>query len=235
MSKIAILASLSALALSTPVLAADVTGASLDFSHYNFADADARDSGRSTLGGQMVIGFTPQFSVQGDAGIRHFRDGDWNDASWGLHAIYNAYDMATVGVFAGYEEVDGREVDSIGLEYGTSYNGADIQAAWTNYDGHDGLIDGNIYNVSASMPLNSELSVGGRADFLDLNGGRNSRRIGATGTYSLAGGYDLNGELGLIDDNGDDAEPYIGLGVSTKFGNGATFNRRGLAEFLPGL
>ncbi|TQS72735.1 porin [Rhodobacteraceae bacterium] len=216
-------------------MAADVNGASVGVSHYNYLGGE--DGNRTSIGGQLELGFTPQFAMQGDMMLNHFGDGaDLDGYSTGLHAIWNATPYSKFGLFAGFEDLDEGDVDLLGLEYGAQLNGVDFEAAYTRANGDSNINDSDIYNLSLKTPLTPQLDVGGRFDFADIDNGNNVRRFGVTGDYKLAGGYVLNGELGFVDPNHDDAESYIGLGIKAEFGGGdASFSRRGLAELIPGF
>ncbi|WP_406720640.1 hypothetical protein RPE78_11625 [Thioclava litoralis] len=233
MKKTAILALLAGFA---PLAghAADVVGANVGLSHYNFLDADSRDNSRTSIGGQMEIGFAPQFSVQGDMALNRYWDDSWDGASTALHAIYNMNDTMKFGARAGYERLDSDDITTLGVEYGADYGLFSVEAAYNHVKNHDADLQGNLYNVSASMPLNSQVSVGGRVDYYDTDN-VTGRRIAATGEYKMGNGYAMTGELGFNDPNHDDAESYVGIGLRADLGQGGvSFSDHSLSDLIVG-
>ncbi|MER5172637.1 porin [Thioclava sp. GXIMD2076] len=233
MKKTAILALLAGFAPMASH-AADIVGANVGASHFNYLDADSRDQSRTNIGGQMEVGFTPQFSLQGDMALNRYWDDSWDGHTTALHAIYNMNGMMKFGARAGFERIDGDDYTTLGVEYKGDYGMFSVESAYNHVKSDDADMQGNLYNVSATMPLNSQVKVGGRLDYYDTDD-VTGRRYAATGEYDLGNGYAMTGELGFNDANHDDAESYVGIGLRADLGQGGvSFSDHSLSDLIVG-
>ena len=69
---------------------AEVTGAEVGFHYSTFADADANDMNKATLGGALEYAFAPQFTAQADLSQRYYGLTNWDGTTFTLHGSYDA-------------------------------------------------------------------------------------------------------------------------------------------------
>ncbi|RLL71063.1 hypothetical protein DYS74_07485 [Sinirhodobacter hankyongi] len=213
---------------------AEVTGAEVGFHYSTFADADANDMNKATLGGALEYAFAPQFTAQADLSQRYYGLTNWDGTTFTLHGSYRPTGEMAAGAFVGHDWLDNQDVVYYGLEFANKVNNISYEAAFTHFDSMGKNANG--ITLRGGYEVNQQLGLGGRFDVVHGQGNDNYR-ISGTADYQISPGLMATGELGFYDGDGMPAESFVGVGVKATFGNnnGVTFGGRGLQDFLPGL
>lgn len=233
------LALASAVALTAaPVLAGEFTGGDIDLSYSAFTDDT--DYAKAQLDGSFEYGINRSFGVQVDGAAAAFGFIDETGSNVTLHGIWHTGTAGSAGIFVGSDRIDGESTEFYGLEYGMDVGGGfgvEGYAAFAEDHGEDGAL----YGIKGEYAFaNTGFSVAGTLDYLDLDSGISATKLGVTGNYALSPTGSIYAEVGNVNlDIGpiDDNEAYVGVGARIHFGaaRGATFDRRGLIQLLPGL
>ena len=239
-SRIAGLAALAVLAIGQA--RAEVVGGELRLGHERFLDdvvVGGREEvlSRTALEGALELEFGYSGAgLQVDLGLDRAGLLDGTGINATVHGLYALPVDATVGVFLGRDGFD--DVDSI--HYGIE--------GFYEYDRFSGQgyvmgvtddADGTVVGLRGDMLLSAQLSVGARIDYADLDGGADAARYGLTAKYDVTPSTSVSAELGIAEASvqgiGSADEAYVGVQATVGFGTGATFDRRGLLDLLPGF
>ncbi|MEM5542095.1 hypothetical protein WNY61_05035 [Sulfitobacter sp. AS92] len=226
----------AALALgATTAQAVEVTGGSVGLSYSAFTDDT--DFNRLGLEGSVEFGFNQNLSLQLDAGYNDFDISGIDSHTLGLHGIYHADEAMSFGAFYTREDVEGDDLDIVGVEAGYEMLAWEFEGYLGNvdFDGGDGTIGG----LKARYETPTGLGVTGSYDHADssvIDGSRFAVRL----DRDVSPMANLFVEIGSakLDVGGlSDSEPFVGLGGTIAFGaeRGATFEQRGFSRLIPGL
>ena len=232
MRKLAMIA-VVALAPGATLAQGTVNGAELGFAWSGFLANDVRAANNLSLQGALEYGFTPTFAAQLDLAQHHYTYSNDEGGNVTLHAIGHVGQATALGGFLGHEWIDGDHLEHYGLEAKHEFGliGVEGYTAWIEND----TTDASIIGLSGSYAMTDALSLGGRFETIDTEGGTDTTALDATLAYAMPRGVTLDGSVGLIDGNKMDTEVTFGFGIRTTLGgNGVTFGRRGVQELIPG-
>ena len=233
----------------TAVLAASVTAGAATAQDFKGAEVSAEilaftddsDLGETTYRGSLEFGVFDAFGIQADLAFHDSRTVDLGARTATIHALYDALELATVGLFYSHDEVDSDGIDGsanlYGIEAGRSFGVAGGEAYFGFLDGEDD--DGKVAGIEGTYDVTRNISVTGSADFLFAD--TDATRLAVGGAYRFGdGGPSLFGQVGRlsVDDGVDDsAETFVTLGAKLAIGpnQGTTFGSRGLFEILSGF
>jgi hypothetical protein len=199
------------------------------------------DLGETTYRGSLEFGFFDAFGIQADLAFHDSRSIDLGARTATVHALYDAFEFATVGLFYSHDEVEADGLDGSatlwGIEVGRSFGaaGAEGYLGFVDGDGDDGQIAG----IEGAYDITRSISVTGSGSI--LMGDSQASRLSVGGAYRFGdGGPSLYGEIGRLNvDNGieDSSESFVTLGARLAIGrnDGTTFGSRGLFEVLSGF
>ena len=229
-SKIAVMA--GALFAAAPTFAQELRGGSLTFGHSAFV----RDTSvsKTSLDGQVEVGFGRSIGLQLDLGISHLNSIGEGSTNATLHGIYHVSDQTSLGLFVGADRLSGQSLDFVGFEVGQEAAKFDIET-YIAY-GEDSGIDGTIAGFSGRYSVSDSFGIGGSVERGDI-GGVGLTRFGLKGDYAATPNIALVAEVGAFDAPGTSTEAFVGLGGKFTFGNerGTTFGKRGVVNLIPGL
>lgn len=226
----------SALALSaTMAQAVEVTGGSAGLSYSAFADDT--DFNRIGLEGSVELGFNRSLGLQFDAGYNNFDASGIDSNTLGLHGIYHLDDATSFGAFYVREDIEGNDLDILGVEAGYEMQNWDIEGYIADIDGDGG--DGTLGGLKGRYAMDSGLGLTGSYDRAD-SGGDDLSRFAVRLDRDVSPNANLFVEVGSAraDVGGlSDSEPFVGLGGKITFGaeRGTTFDQRGFSRLIPGL
>lgn len=226
-------------ATSTMAQAVEITGGSVGLSYSAFTEDT--DFNKLSLSGSVEVGFNQNISAQFDAGTDALGFTNVDAVSFGLHGIYHMSDQTSFGAFYTIEkaEYDGFDDDGdiIGVEFGH-------EVGLTEFEGYLGRgessgVSGTMLGLSGRYAMANGVGITGSFDYLDIEGIE-----GRTLAIRLDG--DVSENLNMFVEVGtgkatafgySESEPFVGIGGKITFGaeRGATFERRSLADLLPGL
>lgn len=202
---------------------------------------DDSDLGETTYRGSLEFGVFGGFGVQADLAFHDSRTIDLGARTATIHALYDAFSLATLGLFYSRDEVDsdGLEgsVNIWGIEGGRSFGMAGVEGYVGFLDGEGD--DGQLAGVEGTYDITRNISAIGSADI--LMGDSEATRLAVGGAYRFGeGGPSLFGEIGRVsvDAGGEDsAETFVTLGARLALGrnDGTTFGSRSLFEVLSGF
>lgn len=221
--------------LSAPLLAADVTGGTVELGFSAFAD-DTSVS-RGTVRGQLEIGFNRNIGLQLDAGYYGYDTiGDGTNVT--LHGLFHGSDKASFGLFLGRDELSGADAMIYGIEGGFELGGAvtaEAHLAGVDDSGASAIMLGvtlaNDFGKGLSARVGVEhLSYDSNVDVTNLSLGADYIIGDQAGFYAEVGSLNASA-FGL-----SGSEAYVGLGFKVNFGarRGATFGHRSIFDILPG-
>jgi len=226
----------AALALgATTAQAVEVTGGSAGLSYSAFTEDT--DVSRLGLEGSVELGFNRTLGLQFDAGYNDFNATGIDSNTLGLHGLYHLNEATSFGAFYVREDVEGVDLDILGVEAGYEVLNWDIEGYVADIDSDGG--DGTMGGVKARYQMASGLGLTGAYDRAESGGDdlsrfavRLDRDVSPNGNLYLEVGT-ARAEAGGI----SDSEPFVGLGGKITFGaeRGATFEQRGLTRLIPGL
>lgn len=231
MTRLAGAAALLGVALAGPATAQEFMGAELSAELLTFSEGD--DTTSTNYRGSVEVGAFGGFGVQADLSFYDFEDVD-TVRSATVHALYDAFEFATLGAFYSRDSVDDSSTDLFGVEAGRSFGPAGVEG-YVGFGDTDG--EGfTLFGFDGAVDVTPSISVTASGATLDLEGGGITRlsiggeyRFGATGPAV----YAELGRLGAGDDEGD-STGFVGLGARLALGpnQGTTFESRGLFEVL---
>ena len=218
---------------AAPAQAFEITGGSVELGYSGFTDNLLKKVDKTTLAGQIEVGFSPAFSMQADLGFMNFGFSDEEAHNIGLHSIYHISDLTSLGMYFGQDRLDGGNLSITGVEVGHQAGALGLEGYLTY--AKDSAEDGFVFGARADWDLSDIAGIGLRYDRADLDSGDVSR-LTLTGQDTLASGLALTGELGSADIGAAGSEPFFGIGAKMTFGaqRGATFNDRSVLDLLPG-
>lgn len=228
-----ILAAICAAVAMPHIATAEITGAEVGLDYSGLISSGKGDTNKSTLGGSVEYGITPQFSLQGDLDQRYYGAGSWKGNTGTVHAIYHTYDGSAIGAFVGRDWMRGPDSNFYGVEGLKNFGDVRVEGFAGYVSGSDEN-KGGTYGMTAKYDLGNNWDVGGKFAMVDND--NNIRRLSATTTYAFPAGYSIDAELGVSDRYLEDKETFIGLGIRATFGgnNGVTFGGRGLQQVYVG-
>lgn len=226
----------AALAMATVLVAtaakAEFLGGVAGVSHSLFVSET--DMAKSSAGVRLEWGFGQRLSTQLDASYTGLHALDDNALNLTGHIGWDM-GIGTAGLFYGWDKMASTR-DFYGAEYAGRVAAADLEGYLARVDG-----EGTMFGLSARVPVNARLGLGGSLDYMNADGMADGTRIGVAGDYALGLATRLSGEIGHFsgDDNDGNSmnEAYVRLGVDFLFGaqGGTTFGSRSLFNFAPGL
>ncbi|PZX16036.1 hypothetical protein LX81_02308 [Palleronia aestuarii] len=237
-------AAVAALVLSSVSAAAQqVTGGEVSLTYSRYAEeqevsfGDDETLSRRSLAGSAEIGINREFSLQGDLGFHDFQFIGETGTSLGLHAIFHANPTSSIGVFLVTESLDSADNDLFGIEAGSALGAIDTELYLALVDGD---ADGDaVFGLKGAYAVTPQFSLG--AGFDHIGGDDLSvSQIALTADYDVTDTVRIAAELGTSETDYDGFEAndaFFGVTASYRFGaaRGATFERRGLLELIPGL
>lgn len=219
---------------AAPAQAFEITGGSVELGYSGFTGNLLKKLDKTTLAGRIEVGFSPAFSMQADLGFMNFGFSDEEAHNIGLHGIYHASDITSLGMYLGQDRLDGDSLSIAGVEVGHQAGALGLEGYLTY--AKDSTEDGIVFGARADWDFSDVAGIGLRYDSADL-GGADVSRVALTGQYTLTSGLTLTGELGSAEIAGSGSEPFFGIGAKMTFGaeRGATFADRSVLNLLPGL
>ena len=230
-----ILASSLALILAASgAQAVELLGANAGLSYGKMTEAPFNNFEKTQLEASAEVGFAPSLSVQGDIALTALTRANRDADSYGLHAIYNTNADLAVGAFAAYDDVQGYDISSYGVEVAGRASGVAYEAYIGRTD--DDKKIGELFGLSAQIDLIEEAKMGLRYDNIDLGAAR-TERLSLTGEYKATSDITLTAELGKMRVNEANSEPFFTIGAKWNFGGKAapTFKQRNVMAIVPGL
>jgi len=233
----------------TAILAASVAAGAATAQEFKGAEVSAEilgytddsDVGETTYRGSLEFGVFDGFGIQADLAFHDSRTIDLGSRTTTIHAVYDALDLATVGLFYSHDEVDADSMDGSaslwGLEAGRSFGGMGGEAYFGFLDGEGD--DGQVAGLEGTYDITTNISVTGSADFLFAD--TDATRLAVGGAYRFGDGapsvFGQIGRLNIDDSTGNDAGTFVTLGAKLAIGpnQGTTFGSRGLFEILSGF
>lgn len=232
-------AALCATAIAPAAQAIEVTGGMIELSYSAFLDD--MDADKASVKGSVEFAFDHVFSAQLDIGADNFGLSQVDNLSLGAHGIYHLNQSTSVGAFytrdslelAGFTD----HANYFGVEAGHGAGPADFEGYLGRIEA-DGA-DGTTIGVSGRYAMPNTLGVTGAIDYADIEG-LDVRTLSVRIDGDLSENVNLFVEAGttkLSTAGGSDSEPFVGIGGRITFGaaRGTTFERRSVAELLPGF
>lgn len=242
--KSTILSGLAALAVTAAYpVAAEITGGDLTLSYSQFLSdletADGSDTAsKLTLGGSAEFALQSGFGVQVDLAQTQVALIDETATMVGLHGIYRFGEVTSLGAFAARDSVSGEDFTYAGLEARRIFPTFDAEGyvAWVGGDAEGATL----FGVSGQYRMLPNLDLGVSLDRLDGDDETKLTRFSAEAGYHLISGARIGAEIGAAEvgvADISDTEGFVGVSLSYAFGaeRGASFERRGLLDLLPGL
>jgi hypothetical protein len=213
--------------------AAEVTGGTVGVSYSQFTGDNVTDLNKTSLTGSLNVGFTRQFSMQGDVSFNHFDAADSNVNNVALHGIYHANASTVFGAYYGQNTGSGDRLDYYGLEAGHDFGqfGAEAYVSHASEDG----VSGSLYGVSGRYAVNDALGVNVAFDKLSVEG-LDAHRAQIGVDYTVSNAVTLSGDIGQAKVESTGSQTYVAIGAKLNFGKhkGATFQQRDLTRIVPG-
>ena len=239
-----ILSGLAALAVTAAgSVAAEITGGDLTLSYSQFlSDIESSDGGdtasKLSLGGSAEFALQRNFSLQAD--LMQAQVGLIDDTATmaGLHGVYRLGEVTSLGAFAARDSVSGADFTYAGLEAKRVFPTFDAEGYVARVGGD--AEGATLFGVSGQYRMLPNLDLGVSLDRLDGDENTALTRIAAQAGYHLIWGARIGAEIGAAEvgvADIEDTEGFVGLSFSYAFGaeRGASFERRGLLDLLPGL
>ena len=242
--KLRVLPGLAALTVAAAWPAgAEITGGDLTLSHSQFlSDVETVDGGdtasKLSLAGSAEFALQRNFSVQADLMQAQVALIDDTSTMLGLHGIYRFGEVTSLGAFAARDSVSGADFTYAGLEARRIFPTFDAEGYVARVGG--GADDATLFGVSGQYRMLPNLDLGVSFDRLEGDEDTELTRIAAEAGYHLISGARIGAEIGAAEvgvADISDTGGFVGLSFSYAFGaeRGATFERRGLLDLLPGL
>jgi hypothetical protein len=215
--------------------AAEVTGTTLDLGYSTVSSTNLSKLG---FGAAIEVGITPGFALQFDIGAYDFEALNDNGYSLGAHAIVHVGPATSLGVFAALDNAAGTNEEFLGVEAAHEFALVEGQAYFAK--GGSAGVDADVFGLGLSYGLTPQFGVTGSIDRakLDNNATLTSYALGVT--YAPVDSVSLYAEVGSLRASAlglAGNEGFVGVGAKFDLGSdrGATFDRRGIFEFIPGL
>ncbi len=230
-------AGLAAILLSGAATAQEFKGAELSVEALAFTGADEVAS--TTYRGSVEMGVFGGFGVAADLNFYDFGESD-GVRNVTIHAIYDAFEFATVGAFYAQDSDDESTATTFGVEGGRSFGSAGVEGFLGFVD--DEGDDYRVFGADGTYDLGASISLTGSAAFLSADEGSASR-VSVGGEYRFGGTgpalYGEIGRLGVSDEVADlgDSATFVGIGARIAVGpnRGTTFESRGVYEAIAGF
>jgi hypothetical protein len=212
----------------------EVTGGSIALGYSGFTDNLLSDVDKTTLGGQIEVGFSRDFSMQADLGFMNYGFSDFDAHNFGLHGIYHLSDTTSLGGFVGRDTIESEDLSIYGVEVGHQAGPLGLEAYLSIADA--GVEDGTVYGLRAAYGITDSTEIGLRYDHINIDG-LGASRLSVAGEFALSSGFAVTGEIGSADIDDSGSEGFFAIGAKFNFGanRGATFNQRSVLDLLPGL
>jgi hypothetical protein len=234
--KAALYVALGAASILAPAVhAAEITGTTIDLGYSTVSNTDLS---KTHIGLASEIGFNRNLALQLDIGAYDFETSNDNGFSFGAHAIYHVSPAASVGAFVALDSMSGDHEQFVGIEAGyevASFSGE----AYASTGGSNG-VDADVIGLGAAYRLTPELGLTGSIDHAELENAASLTSYALGVTYTPNETLSLYAEAGNLNADvfgarGD--ESFFGFGARIALGSdrGATFDRRGIFEFIPGF
>lgn len=252
MTKKSIITAALIAAVATPVMAQDITGASVSGAYRQYTDDDI-DSSVLSLEGGVEVGIASAFAVGGNLA---FIDGDdlgEGATSATLHGMYMYSPNSSVGVFAATGSDDNVDAATYGIEIGSASEVTSFEAYYGIADSDDfGGEDVSIAGFNFEFEISSGFSLGldyasfTIADGVILPGETSADDLTFSDTsivarYAFAQGASVYAEIGQIGASATTSSgasftsinelEYIGIGAEYKLGRGNIFSDRSYVGF----
>ncbi len=252
MSKITIFAALMLSAAAAPVVAQDISGASVSGTYRSYTD-DNIDLDLTTFEAGIEVGITDQFALGGNIGTYNADNAD-DVFNATVRGSYKFSPTAAIGLFAAQDSDGDNEANIYGFEGGSRTQNSRFEAYYGVVDSDDiGDLDitvagiGFEFSVSPGFALGLNYASQTIDDGFDPGGGEPLTDLTFSDTsivarYSFANGPSVFAEIGQISASArtsttlftstEDAE-YIGIGAEYSFGGngGNIFSNRTYAGF----
>lgn len=239
-----ILPGLAALATiaAAPALA-EIAGGDLTLSYSQFlGDLETSDGDGTTsslgLGGSAEFALERPFALQVDLNQSQVALIDDTATMLGVHGIYRFGEVTSLGAFVAHDTVPDSDYTYAGVEAKRIFADFDGEGylAWAGGEGSDATL----WGVSAAFRRGPNFDLGVAFDRLDGDDDTSLTRLSGRAGYDLTARAQVAAEFGVADvDVADisDTAAFAGVSLRYSFGafRGATFDRRGLLQLLPGL
>ena len=219
--------------------AVEVTGGSVDLSYSAFLDET--DIDKTSFEGSLEMAFDRNWAAQVDVGYDSFGFTGVDATSVGLHGIYHLNEETSFGAFYTHERAElyglDDEADILGLEFGHESGRFEFEGYLGR--GEAAGFDGTMFGLSGRYALSDRVGVTGAIDRIEVEGvdlQSLSLKVDGEVSDSLNLYVELgSGKADLL--GASESEPFVGVGGKVTFGakRGATFERRSIADLLPGL
>ncbi len=224
----------SALCVTSAANAFEFVGGTIALDYSGLTDSDLNDINKTTLSGNVQVGFAREFSVQ--AGLSHSRMGLTNldSTSIDVHGIFHLSENSSIGLFLGRDHFEGEGANFVGFEAGHKMGafGGEVYVARAKEDD----ISGNFLGIRGAYDVWEYGSIGARYDRVDVEG-LDVSRLSLVGEFAPTPGFSVNAEIGSADFDFAGKEMFFGIGMEFSFGpnSGTTFRKRSMLDVLPGL
>jgi hypothetical protein len=229
-------AGLAAMLLSGAAGAQEFKGAELSAEALFFTEGDEVTS--TTYRGSVEVGVFGAFGVAADLNFYDFGESD-GIRNYTIHAIYDAFSVATVGAFYAQDSVDDATATSFGVEAGRSFGSAGVEGYLGFVD--DEAVDYRILGADGAFDISRSLSLTGSAAYLSTDDA-GANRLSVGGEYRFGNGpavYAEIGRLAIDEEIGGfgESRTFIGIGARLAIGpnRGTTFESRGVYETIAGF
>lgn len=216
--------------------AAEFTGGNFELGYSQFSDSNQGAS--FAVAGSAEFALSRSFSLQLDAANYSFDRINTSGQNVTLHTIYHVNQDMSLGAYLGRDFLSGGDANVYGLEAGYDFGTLGLEGYLSRLD--SSASDATLVGATLFSDVTDRLRLNATVDH--LNGPTTSRltsySIGAT--YEVMDGAKFYGEFGNANASAGNLstnEAFFGAGFRIDFGakRGATFDRRGLLDKLPGL
>ena len=217
----------------TTAIAGEFTGGSVGLGYSAFTEDAGGTIDKTALSGSLEYGFDRNAAVQGDLALSKLGGSDNEAVNVTLHGIFHLDEKTSFGGFIAREEVDSEGLTLYGLEAG--HDAGQFEGETYIAYGESNDEDTVLFGLSGLYNVNDAFGFGAKYDRIDIDS-LVLNRVAVEAEYRVQNVI-LSAELGQLDLDGADSETFFGIGARVAFGakRGATFDRRGLIEALPGL
>jgi hypothetical protein len=230
-------ATLAAVTLAGAAGAQEFKGAELSVESLSFSEGDIAST---TYRASVEMGVYGGFGVAADLNFYDFGVDDDGLSNFTLHALYDAFEFATVGAFYAQDSSDDATATTFGVEAGRSFGAAGIEGFLGFVD--DEGVDYRILGADGAFDIGRNFSLTGSTAFLSADEASVSR-ISVGGEYRFGdAGPALYAEVGRLNVDEEttgfgESSTYLGLGARIAVGpnRGTTFESRGVYEAVAGF
>ena len=229
-----------------PSAAQEIVGGDVTLGYSGFDEQVATADGNKRLGrlfgaASGEIGLNSMFSLQGDIGYHWFNASEEDALNVALHAVYNVNESSALGLFFGNESIGGVDSNFYGIEGAVAASSFRFEGYYLEIE--EGAARGvDMVGIDAAFDVNRRFAVGVGYDQIGYDGPGDLSRLAISGEYEVEDGASLYVEIGSASADAGSSVPslsenFLGIGVEYNLGpnRGTTFDRRSLADLIPGF